>query len=343
MKNQFSAYYFRRHLVWSIFSLAISTVACLPATTLAQQKAKLGFALAEDHPQGKAARFFAERVNQSTGGRIQIQTFSDSRLGDDKAMISALQSGVQELSIQSTSPFVGTVKEFGLLDLPFIFSTEKQADAVLDGAVGQKLLDGMQSRGLVGLAFLENGFRQMTNNRRPIQRVEDIQGLKLRVMQSPVFIDTVKQLGANPTPLPFSELYVALETGAVDGQENPFAIIDSAKLYEVQKFVSVTNHVYNAFIITAGKPWWDKLSPSDQNLVKEAAIKTREYQRKLNRDLVSKYQAQLQKSGVKINTLPSAELKKMSAAVASVRNKYTAQYDPILVKEFFHAIEVAKN
>ena len=179
------------------------------AQEIREHKMKLGYALKEDHPQGFAAKKFAELLAQKSGGKMNLQTFANSTLGDDKQMIGALQGGVQEFSIQATSPFVGTVRDYGMLDFFFIFSNEKQADAVLDGPVGQKLLAKNLDKGLVGLAFLENGFRNITNNKRPITRSEDIQGLKIRVMQSPVMIESIQQLGANPTPLAFSELYTA--------------------------------------------------------------------------------------------------------------------------------------
>lgn len=324
-------------------AIAVGAMLCLSLpSAFAQQRAKLGYALAEDHPQGLAAKYFSELVQKGTNGRITVQTFSDSKLGDDQKLIGAMQGGTMEISIQSTSPFVGAVKEFGLLDMPFIFSSEKQADAVLDGPVGRKLMALMQPKGLVGLTFMENGFRQMTNSRKPIKTAADMKGLKVRVMQSTVFIDTMKALGANPTPLAFAELFMALEMRTVDGQENPFSIIDSAKLYEVQKYLSVTNHVYNAFILTASKSWFDKLSPADQAAVRDAAIKTRDYQRKLNRERTAKYLAGLQERGMVVNTVDPAELQRMNGLVRPVREKFTAQYDPALVQEFFAAIDAAR-
>lgn len=324
-----------------VAAITAASSALLPTVAVAQQRAKLGYALPEQHPQGQAAKYFADLVNKGSNGRIVVQTYSDSKLGDDRAMIGAMQGGVQELSIQSTSPFVGTFKEFGLLDMPFLFASEKQADAVLDGPVGRKLLDIMQTKNLVGLTYMENGFRQMTNSRRPIVTAEDMKGLKVRVMQSPVFIETMGALGANPTPMAFAELFVALETRTVDGQENPFAIIESAKFYEVQKFLSVTNHVYNPFVLTASKSWFDKLSPSDQVLVRDAAVKTRDFQRKLNREQTAKYLTDLQQRGMAVNTVAPAELQRMTTAVRPVREKFAAQYDPALVKEFFAAVDAA--
>jgi tripartite ATP-independent transporter DctP family solute receptor len=328
---------------WAILAVMITVLIGSPvaAQEIREHKMKLGYALKEDHPQGLAAKRFGELLAQKSGGKMILQSYGNNQLGDDKQMIGALQGGVQEFSIQATSPFVGTVKDFGMLDFFFLFSDEKQADIVLDGPVGQKLLAKTQDKGLVGLVFLENGFRNITNNKRPITRSEDIQGLKIRVMQSPVFIESMQQLGANPTPLAFSELYTALETGTVDGQENPFAIIESAKFAEVQKFLSVTNHVYNSFVLTASKKWWDKLNPAEQKLVREAALETREYQRKTNRELNAGYLAALQSQKMQINTVSTAELARMRDKVRGVADKFGKDYDQALLKEFQAAIDAA--
>ena len=320
-------------------SLALSAAA--NADEIREHKMKLGYALKEDHPQGLSAKKFAELIAQKSGGKMTLRAYGNSMLGDDKQMIGALQGGVQQFSIQATSPLVGTVKDFGMLDFFFLFSSEKQADAVLDGPVGQKLLAKTQEKGLVGLAFLENGFRNVTTNKRPITRLEDLQGLKIRVMQSPVFIESLQQLGANPTPLAFSELYTALETSTVDGQENPCAIVETSKFTEVQKFYSITNHVYNSFVLNASKKWWDKLNPSEQKIIRDAALETRDYHRKVSRENDAKCVANLQAQKMQVNKLVPAELSRMREKVKSVVDKFGKEYDPALLKEFMAAIDAA--
>ena len=228
-----------------------------------------------------------------------------------------------------------------MLDFFFLFANEKQADAVLDGPVGQKLLSKTTDKGLVGLVFLENGFRNITNSKHPITRVEDIQGLKLRVMQSPVFVESVQQLGANPTPLAFSELYSALETKTVDGQENPCPIVETAKFAEVQKYYSVTNHVYNSFVLTASKKWWDKLNPAEQKIVRDSAMETREFHRKLNREVNSKCIAALQAQKMQVNYLSPEEMAHMQDKVKGVIDKFGKDFDQALLKEFLAAIKNA--
>ncbi|WP_232302803.1 DctP family TRAP transporter solute-binding subunit, partial [Elstera litoralis] len=172
--------------------------------------------------------------------------------------------GAQEMMVGSTATLVGIVKDFGVYDLPFLFANEKEADAVLDGPFGEKLMAKLQEKGLIGLVYWENGFRNLTNSKRPVTKYEDLSGIKLRVMQNPIYIDMFNQFGANAVPMAFSELFTALETGTVDGQENPVTTIQSSKFYEVQKFLTISRHVYSPWIVMASKRWHDTLSPDEK-------------------------------------------------------------------------------
>ena len=205
---------------------------------------KLGYGTPAEHPIGQGANKFAELVSQKSGGKIKVRNFPASALGSDTQMISATQGGVQEVVAVSSAPLVGINKEFAIFDFPFLFANEREADAVLDGPVGKKLFEKLTNKGLIGLCYFENGFRNVTNSKRPIIRMEDIAGLKLRTFQSPVYLDTFNTLGANAVPMPFPEVYTALETKAIDGQENPYANIHASKYNEVQTYLSVTNHAY---------------------------------------------------------------------------------------------------
>ncbi len=218
-------------------------------------------------------------------------------------MQQALIGGAQEMMVGSTATLVGITKEMALWDTPFLFNNVKEADAVLDGPVGQKVMDKLEEKGLVGLVYWENGFRNLTNNKRPVAKLEDMDGIKLRVMQNEVFLNTFKTLGANAIPLPFSELFSALETKTVDGQENPFNTILSSKFYEVQKYLSVTNHVYSPWIVLASKKWWDGLSKDEQKVLLDAAVKARDFERKDTRDEGAKALADLKAKGMQINEL----------------------------------------
>jgi tripartite ATP-independent transporter DctP family solute receptor len=201
-------------------------------------------------------------------------------------------------------------------DTPFLFSSAEQADAVLDGPVGRQVMDKLEEKGLVGLVYWENGFRNLTNNTRAINRLEDFSGVKLRVMPNPVFLETFKLMGANAVPLPFSELFTALETKAVDGQENPFNTILSSKFYEVQKYLTVTNHVYSPWIVTVSKRWWDGLSQTEQQILLEAAQKARDFERQDTREEAARALAQLKDKGMQINEVAPAEVQRMREQAA---------------------------
>ena len=204
-------------------------------------------------PGPRRARFLAQELEKVSGGKLKMKTFGSANLGSDEQMQGALAGGAQEMMVGSTAPLAGMVKEFGVFDLPFLFNSEKEADAVLDGQLGQDLLKKLEARGLVGLVYWENGFRNMTNSKRPINRAEDMQGIKLRVMQNQIALGVFNTLGANAVPMPFSELFTALETRTVDGQENPITTIQSSKFYEVQPYLTISRHVYTPWVVLASK------------------------------------------------------------------------------------------
>jgi len=243
-----------------------------------------------------------------------------------------LQGGVQEMSAPATTSLAGIVKEFGLVDFPFAVANFAQADALLDGPFGQALIAKLPEKGLVALGYWDLGFRNVTNSKRPITRPEDLDGLKLRVIPNPVFLDTFKAFKANPLPMPFAELYGALESKAVDGQENPFSVILSNKFFEVQKYVSATNHVYAANIILVSKRFWDKLTPAEQKVMVEAADESRVYQRQVSRAAAQKAVGELQAKGMQYNELNPAEQRRMAEIAKPVTDRLAASYDPAIVK-----------
>src|SRR5262249_22818298 len=236
----------------------------------------------------------------------------------DTQMQQALIGGAQEMMVGSTSTLVGISKEMALWDTPFLFNNTTEADAVLDGPIGQKVLDKLEPKGLVGVAYWENGFRNLTNSKRPVQKLEDLDGIKLRVMQNHVYLDSFKTLGANAVPLPFSELFSALETGTVDGQENPYNTILSSKFYEVQKYLTISNHVYTPFIVTASKKWWDGLSKDEQKILSDAAKAARDFERKDTREEGAKALADLKAKGMKVSELSPSEAARMREKLSKV-------------------------
>jgi len=272
---------------------------------------RFGYGLNEDSNQGRAAKLLAEEVAKASGGKLKVRTFASASLGSDDQMQNALIGGAQEMMVGSTATLVGISKEMAVWDTPFLFTDPRQADQVLDGPVGRQVMDKLEEKGLVGLVYWENGFRNVTNSARPIEKLEDFEGIKLRVMPNPVFIDTFKRMGANAVPLPFSELFTALETKAVDGQENPYNTILSSKFYEVQKYLSVTNHVYSPWIVTVSKRWWDGLSATEQSILMDAAEKARDAEREDTRREASQALAALKERGMQINEVSPEEIQRM--------------------------------
>lgn len=319
----------RRTLLKTLAAVALATTAQLCA---AQPLIKFGYGSSDTHPQGLGAKRFAELVQAKTGGRLTINTYGSGKLGSDPAMQSAAQGGTIELMVGPTSNLVGAIKEYALFDLPYMVGSYKEADALLDGPVGQQLAAKLDAIGLVGLAYWENGFRNFTNSKRPVTKLEDFAGLKTRVIQNPVFIEAFKALGANPVPMAFTELYGALESRAVDAQENPVGLIDSQKFYEVQKYLSLTGHVYSPFIVLASKKWFDGLTAADKAAVRAAAVEAGTYQRQMQREQATQLVAALKSKGMQVNELAPAELARLKAAVQPVVAKFGENIGADLMK-----------
>ncbi len=301
----------RRTLLGATAAMALTLPTIAMAQDIKPRLIRFGYGLNDQSNQARAAKFFADQVEKASGGKLKVRTIGAAALGPDVQMQQALIGGAQEMMVGSTATLVGISKEMALWDTPFLFNNVKEADAVLDGPTGQKILDKLPEKGLVGLAYWENGFRNLTNSKRPVTKLEDLNGIKLRVMQNNVFLDSFKTLGANAVPLPFSELFSALETNTVDGQENPFNTILSSKFFEVQKYLSVTNHVYSPWIVLVSKKWWDQLSKDEQKILKDAAISSRDFERKDTREEASKALADLKAKGMQINELSPAESARM--------------------------------
>lgn len=309
------------------------------AQDIQERTIKFGHLNNTDHPTSMGVKKFAELVAAKSGGKIKVTEFASSQLGNELQQQSAMVGGVQEMLVASTTSLAGIVKEFGLLDFPFLFSHARQADAMVDGPLGKMLAARLADKGIVVLGFFDLGFRNVTNSKRPITKGEDLDGLKLRVIPNPVFIETFKTFKANPVPMPFAELYGALESKAVDGQENPYAVILSSKLYEVNKFVSETNHVYATNPVQVSKRFWDKLSPAEQKLLQEAALEAQNHQRVVSREVSSKAVAELKAKGMVHNEIAPAEQARMRAAARAVHDKFAASYDPAVVNLFKSELE----
>jgi len=318
-------------------SLGIAPV--VKADDIQKRTIRWGHLLNKDHPLSMGVQKFAELAAEKSDGKIRIREFPSSQLGSELQQQSALQGGSQEMMSAATSTLAGIVPEYGILDFPFIFANEEEAYKLLDGPVGSMLEEKLAQHGLVSLGFWENGFRNVTNSRRAIEKPEDLAGLKIRVMPNPVYMQAFEAFRSNPVPLAFSELFTALETGAVDAQENPYAIILSNKFSEVQKYLSVTNHTYNAFAVIVSKAFWDKLSEAERQVLRDSFAEAQAYQRQVSRDASGKALTELEGSGMAINTIEPEQLERLREIVQPVIDKFAASYDPELVKAFYAEVE----
>lgn len=303
-----------------------------PAWAQKERTIRFGHLNNPDHAVSFGVKRFAEILSAKSDGKMKVQEFPSNQLGNEQQQQAALQGGVQQMYAPATTSLAGIVKEFGLVDFPFAVSDFEQADELLDGPLGQTLIAKLPEKGLVALGYWDLGFRNVTNSRHPIEKPEDLAGLKIRVIPNPVFLETFQAFKANPVPLPFAELYGALESKAVDGQENPFAVILSNKFYEVQKYVSATNHVYAANIVLVSKRFWDQLTPQEQQWMHESADEARAYQRQVSRDAAKVAVEELKSRGAQFNEISPEEVARMREIVKPVVDKFASQYDPAIVK-----------
>jgi tripartite ATP-independent transporter DctP family solute receptor len=245
--------------------------AILALPSLAQENLKMNISIAQNSHYGVAIDAFAKEIEKRTNGRFKVQNFYSGALGAERESIEGVQLGTLDLTMTSTGPVPNFVPEIAILDIPFLFRDYAHARGVLDGPIGQDLLKKFEAKGLVGLAWGENGFRHMTNNKRPVNAPDDLKGLKMRTMENPIHIQAYKQFGILPTPMAFTEVFTALQQGTVDGQENPLSVISAGKLGQVQKHVSLTGHVYSPALILMSKVRWDKLSAADKQAFLDSA------------------------------------------------------------------------
>ena len=275
----------------------------------AQQPTKitLGHGAAPGNPRHDAAVLFAERVKEKTAGRYEVFVAHSAMLGDDAAMITALRSGSLDMSANSQGAISAAVPEYAALGLPFLFPAIEKAWTLLDGPVGKELAEKSAAKGMVVLGYWDNGIRQITNSKRPIKVPADVKGLKVRTPPDPVTVDIMQALGADAQQIKFAELYVALQQGVVDGQENPLTNIVSSKLYEVQKYLSLSGHKYEVTPFLIGKRAWERLPAADQKIFQDAAAEATQLQRKLSKEADDKLLVELKAKGVQVDSVDRAQ------------------------------------
>ena len=305
-------------------SVLIVGLAALLAWLPAQaQELKFATQNPKGHPLVMGMEKFAEIVSAKSGGKIKVNLFPGGVLGGDQANVSALQGGTLDMVVLNSGILASQAKEFGIYDFPFMFANPKEADAIVDGPFGRMMHQKLEAKGIIGLAYWELGFRNITNSRRAINKVDDIAGLKLRVIPNAINVDWVKALGANPTPLPFPEVYAALDQKAIDGQENPATVISANKLYEVQKHIVLSNHQYNPQSLIFSKKIWDTLSPANRKILAEAGVEASKYQRQVSRDAASTALENLKKNGMQVTELSPAELARLREKMKPVIAKHS--------------------
>ncbi|AAU36657.1 TRAP transporter substrate-binding protein [Basfia succiniciproducens] len=278
----------------------VAGVALMSATAQAEISLRFGYEAPRSDTQHIAAKKFAELLKDKTKDEIKLKLFPDSTLGNAQTMISGVRGGTIDLEMSGSPNFTGLEPKLNVIDIPFIFKDREHAFKVLDGEIGQGLLKDLESQGLKGLAYWDVGFRAFSNSKHTVTKPEDIKGLKVRTNQNPMYIEAFSLLGGNPVPMPLSELYTALETRAVDAQEHPIGIFWSSKLYEVQKFLSLTNHGYTPLIVVMNKAKFDGLSPELQQAVLDSAKEAGAFQRQLNIDNEKEIIGKVRKEGVEV-------------------------------------------
>lgn len=309
----------------SLFPLLATAAACAlcaaPAAAQYQDRSmRISVQVPTEHPMAIGVRKMIGCAADKSGGKLKIQPFYDSVLGNDVAATTSVRTGTLDMVLVSTAPLVGIVPALGVFDLPFLFNNEREADLVLDGKAGDWFAAKLPPTGLIGLSWWENGFRHTTNSKRPITRLEDFDGVKMRVMQNNIYIDTFKTLGSNAVPLAFPEVYSALETKTVDGQENPYANIENMKFYEVQKYLTLTKHAYAPLALLLSRKTYDGLTPVEQATMRECSYVGRDEERRVNREYNQRSVANLKAKGMTVNEITPAEMQR-------IRDKAKVVYD----------------
>jgi len=320
-------------LLMSLFVTLVLCNAFVAKAAGGPQILKISNGLNEQHPTYLAGKKFGELLNAKLPGKYDVQVYANAALGDDVRATEAVRMGTLEMVATSASPLTGLVPEFNIFDLPFIITTDKAADAVYDGPIGAKLAKLLEAKGFVLLAYYENGFRQLTNSVREIKSPADMKGLKIRTMQNPIHLDAFRALGANPTPMPFSEVFTAMQQKTIDGQENPIPTIYLTKFYEVQKYITLTGHVYGPHILLINKKLFDSFPAGDQKIIRAAALESAKWQRATNRKMNADQVIELKKAGMVVTTLTPQQKKAFQDACASVYATWEPKIGKALVDE----------
>jgi tripartite ATP-independent transporter DctP family solute receptor len=300
---------------------------------LGEHTIRLGMGLSETSPTYIAMEHFEEIVETRSDGRIDVQIFPSNQLGSDGDRISAVQRGSQEMDLPDSSPLFTQVPQIGLFDLLYLFPNVEAVYGILDGEVGEELTQAFDGTGMRVLFFAENGYRQLTNNVRPVESLEDVSGMSVRVRENPIQVDGWTALGASPTTLAFGELFSALEQGVVDGQENPWNTIYTSSFYEVQQYATETNHVWSPLPMLISESFWEQLDPQYQRLIEEAADQSGRYQRQISQEYSQAAKDRVIEAGMEVTELNDQQLEAFRDAAQPVYGRWSAEIGEDLVEQ----------
>jgi tripartite ATP-independent transporter DctP family solute receptor len=305
-----------------ILSALIALLTVLPAQ--AKKTLKLATVTPDHHAYTQGAQEFARLVEEGTKGEVVIKVYGGGQLGKgERELLEGLQLGTIDMAVTATGPVSNFSEDMGVVDLPFLFTDNEHVDKVLDGPIGRSLLDGLEKANIKGLAFFENGFRNFTNSKRSLLKPQDFKGLKFRTMENPVHLASVRQLGAQAVPMSWGEVYTSLQTGVIDGQENPVAIVFAFKLSEVQKYLSLTGHFYSPAPLSMSLKKFKGLKPEYRKVILDAALQAAAYERKLIRDNEAKQLAALKEQGMIVSEVDKAIFVE---AMAQVYDEFGKKY-----------------
>ena len=315
--------YCRRSALALLAAALALPAAYAPGFAQEVKSVRLGHSFADSHPRAAAMKYFAAEVEKATDGKVKVAVFGNAVLGSEEKMLIALQSGTVDFYMGALSPIAGRNKQVQIFDFPFLFATDAEAAAVLDGPAGRGLLDTLSDMNMHGLVWAGGAFRNMSNSKRPLNALTDMKGLKVRVMQSPMALASFNAMGMNAVPMAFTEVYTALETKALDGYEHPVVDMYANKMYEVQKYLTITNHVYTPVALVASDRFWNALTPEQQAAIQKAAENTRTFQRAEELRQAAQVIGELKANGMAMSEMPPAELDKIRVAIQPVLDTNT--------------------
>lgn len=304
----------------TLAALAMATALATPAfaADYGKHTFKISSGAAKDHPIATGIEAMSTCMEEGSDGRMKLRGFYSGQLGDDADATQATRSGSIDMVVTGSAAIAGIEPAMGVFTLPFMFENDAEVDAIMTGPFFDYVAEKMPEHDLIMLSMWENGFRNATNSKHPIMAVSDFEGLNFRVMQNPIFLDTFRRLGANPVPMAFGEVFTALETGAVDGQENPLPLIEATKFYEVQKYLTLTRHAYSPNPVLVNRGVWKGLNDDEQALIRSCAESARDAQIERSRAAVGESAEKLTAEGMEIAEMPAEEMAKLRDLVAPV-------------------------